>query len=1385
MSFYGNITNTNSGPFIFDRIYSNRSEMDQALKSGKDDIFAGRFVLVDYNKDFSNSEYYEAFLKPSDISNFAEGSEISTTQGFTLYQEPWCEYPVIKRQNLGDLTNAYIGTIFYVKYCTIKEYYILHSRLEVTGQQNMFIASPTKTKYFITDQSTKSTFYIEEDFDLDFIKNNAVEKENIIGDAYTVVSEIDESTGGYLYFRCSGFNEESDNNEAIFNYIGRMADNPKGGSLENYRANARMDRVYKERQQGYNSTVWQKVYVGENAQYILIADLSAKAPEIIISEDAPSASPTSPHIGSDSSEDLLDLHLQPSWGMRVASADGKWSTDTATYNSDVKGVWKTFVQNENGEVIPYYYRSDGTWSTEPSEIDAAIYFNKDGFKVDERNYDEDGEDFITVQPTGYGTEYSNGNIIKKSYNTKEDVTIDENGDVIIDSSEEVVPDTQEVIIQLPGIGNAVSEVYDALYGEDRLGTSKDIPDEYKGYVNWEGLDGSEPERLGHRFVVEKEDGNGWENDIESIKTVVGSINSVHDLMGMIIVDVDDIDAEGVELDSDHIYYNRKNGKYYRMMNEWYLSPVSLEEIESGTLVKEFGVYQTDRNTQRKYIFGLFTQIEDSQDAEGYVQTEQAEYDASKTYYTIDANKVLDESLIYPEGYYYYETLLNDNGSDSGLDVFVPFAPYDETTDASNMFLYPYYNMDNALTLIEDDASGRGIEIYFPGKYYYQDPNNSEDFILDTGAFDSTREYRKIVVLNEGDPGYDELIAQNPELAGAPINSYPTVTLLDNSSENKYYELNSETGVYQRVFITEENHNLTHHFYKLNEEKIVKIEIPDYYVKTINKNSLGNDEITYTKLNQNTIYDLKDLDIYILNITKIDLFYEYKSNGSMSVRDVTIRMKAFLIDLLVEGLTSFTYEELQEKSYLELLDLYYKNRDSLDMYLYGKNFDEGAVQEELSYYTYAELEELGQLGQTKEVEYDLVVVTLWRSTTNAQPEPNKLYRGSADLYFCDVANSDYYSLMEGALFSPEIHGSASEVYYYGGKLGLMQQKETPVLMEGFARDYNTIHGLILKLRNVIDSENQYSRDINTVRGALNKLNDMITLMFEDYGLGNVERLRAAYETAAEGLTDIYNLKRDIKNARADLGSPEDTSSKNTIFGKIALLKEQWTNIQLSALDEISKLKQVDSSILKRVGDLETASKAHALSKDVTSDIKKANDTLKTELQSWVKAQGYSTGGGGGGTTPIVQTLSATAIPDTSFETATSTKYFDETNGKIKLLSNNSYYIPLGGSKKLVIINLALSFKMKTTIDASALNKNISGFVRFTSSTYAPPKNIAVSVSSNAASYLLNGEMLAEYEPASTVEKKGKKYGAVVLDKVNSVKWESGMRYNPRISAVYIV
>ena len=47
MGFYGNITNTSRTQFSFDRKYSNRFDMDS--NCSKDGVYAGRYVLVEYN----------------------------------------------------------------------------------------------------------------------------------------------------------------------------------------------------------------------------------------------------------------------------------------------------------------------------------------------------------------------------------------------------------------------------------------------------------------------------------------------------------------------------------------------------------------------------------------------------------------------------------------------------------------------------------------------------------------------------------------------------------------------------------------------------------------------------------------------------------------------------------------------------------------------------------------------------------------------------------------------------------------------------------------------------------------------------------------------------------------------------------------------------------------------------------------------------------------------------------------------------------------------------------------------------------------------------------------------------------------------------------------
>jgi hypothetical protein len=57
MSFYGNVTNTSRTHFQFDRIYSNRKEME--THKSEDGIYAGRYVLVEYD----NQMHLDTFLR--------------------------------------------------------------------------------------------------------------------------------------------------------------------------------------------------------------------------------------------------------------------------------------------------------------------------------------------------------------------------------------------------------------------------------------------------------------------------------------------------------------------------------------------------------------------------------------------------------------------------------------------------------------------------------------------------------------------------------------------------------------------------------------------------------------------------------------------------------------------------------------------------------------------------------------------------------------------------------------------------------------------------------------------------------------------------------------------------------------------------------------------------------------------------------------------------------------------------------------------------------------------------------------------------------------------------------------------------------------------------
>ena len=212
---------------------------------------------------------------------------------------------------------------------------------------------------------------------------------------------------------------------------------------------------------------------------------------------------------------------------------------------DNNGIWKQQLQDE--EITP---------------IPAAIYFNKAGFNPDTVTYSNDKDyegwgkskkvtDEINVLPTGKsGHQYN-----------PHDGTVDKQSKV----------DTQEIEVMLPSLGDSVAKMWDLVYGGRDTTESIKKTNRRNTDVNWE--DGyAVLNRQGLRMVKDtnevmeyvKDKGDNKYNK-SAVNTLAGCINSVHDLMGMIIMPKsgDEIAADIEKYDEDKIYYSTNTHQYYR------------------------------------------------------------------------------------------------------------------------------------------------------------------------------------------------------------------------------------------------------------------------------------------------------------------------------------------------------------------------------------------------------------------------------------------------------------------------------------------------------------------------------------------------------------------------------------------------------------------------------------------------------------------------------------------------------------------------------------------------------------------------------------------------------------------------------------------------------
>ena len=1056
MGFYGNIVDIErNSSFTFDKIYPNRKYMEEGAST--DGIYLGRYVLIEYDTDYSSFDYKRAYLKENDITLYesiplysSSGTGKDTKIGYSATQNTLYEdliYVITK------------GTLVYVSQNAINTYYVCVGYYYIDDDDICQISVNGKT-YAIENPDTKIT----------------------------------ESSAKNTYY-------------ALFQKVDGIGDDGQNIYAKNYNIDIAYakEKGYDLTGHGWDSTVWEKVYIDNVEKYVMIAELNTVVPTFDLSADAPTQMPIPPHFDTASTDVYYKLHWQPQWGLRVGAASGIQSTNSAITEpntekilSDDTTTWIRELYNINtGQSDKYYLTASGEWKQfddlaeigDDGKIPAAIYYNKAGFDSKVR-YRSSLNDSLNIGTTGYSQTLKDGVWENTKYNTHKG------------SEQAEAVDTQELQMILPSLGNTISDIWDLIYGR---GIGNDENENDKSFarltdISWRSTPiVGEGQRL---QLIQTDDEESYSYKVADVETVAGAINSVHDLMGMIIVkgdtpeSLDDFATNRATnsniyyfnnkfyrkaqkneltelLDSEYIYepvtitedtYNKnihyiKNGDSYNITTGDFDSNTQyyVKKVKSGYKTIEIAKFQSlvgenidllYKNTSNDYIFD-------------------STYHKGEIYYSIDENKLEKKDV---QGGYLPNTYYYKSGDDYILDK--------NLSGATQELEYK----------LSDFREVYAKTIYFPSYYYAVSQNDDGDtlYVIDAEDFTPGKTYHTIRKANNTSEIKNKKLVyprkrkepKTVERAGQKFLVYATIKNnieVYKDASNNYIMVASDTPitlkddeVYQ-VF----NYPSTGDYiaFKGDTEGVVYVDTDGKPIfNTYNPSDAGFESVNY-------LYIVEEISL-TNSITQIE-YYKKTEDGYIRIKDHSDVDTAASTDIF------YLLKAEEFAHFYQSNKYYYKGKD-------GKSwlFDKGGVFQEDRQYCLIPNEAITQQ------EIDLTDKYLY--------EPGRFYYKKNNRYYLDNNSTAtegrvYYLGSEEFCVATDSSGVLSRGMAWNGALSIpvsvtlgRRKYGTYTMKElvGFARSLNTIHGLILQINNFLEYGNEDTRDTSTVQGMLNTLNDII-------------------------------------------------------------------------------------------------------------------------------------------------------------------------------------------------------------------------------------------------------------------------------------------------------
>ena len=1307
MGFYGNITNTTRTQFSFDATYPSRYEMDTQVAN--DGVYVGRYVLVEYDKNIKGSLSGIPQVYKITTDGLNKDFALSISADFIVNEkvdgeENEVNPTIIRCITDEDRKNIADGKLKYTDNLIEKG-----TVLRVPGKLN---DDGTPIYNLVANSGTHT---------------DPSNPENSLSDEYWVAT-------GNEQFVITMMTEDEQGRpvKQYTTFTGALWESLGNSSQDSFTLNFTRDKQYYKTSRGYDSTVWQKVLDKGYEKYVMVAELNTIVPTFDITADAPTIVPLRPHFDVDSTNVYYKLHWQPTWGLRIRSSEpdtqvpqydteGKpiaatilSSNSRVEYPSDENTHWTRteFDKITNSKKVLYakYNETGGVdWvekapEEDPPVLNAAIYYNRDGFDPDvvskswDRKYlhqlglpgrrdpavDPDvspSEDKgfvaegITIAPTGLsGNTYANHNGV---------------------ATPEV--DTQELSIMLPSIGDAISDVWDLVYGGRKTNEAIQKTQKRNSDVEWYDARAVQ-DRTGLRLV---KDGFTYKMksgktqgcprnyyNTANVNTIAGCINSVHDLMGMIIQPYNTFDAMKENItnnDDDTIYFDVSNDKYYRRDMKYTYTPLAASAYTYERIDLSEGEFKPDlyyvKNGSKydvasgKYNKDLEYYVRKLTASEGYEQVKVQPFDGSKYYYinelTNGGKDFISEPTYHRDKTYYTmdSARIDKRRIDLG-DDFKGYTYYQYMTDTStNKLNSPYYaidwtfagqNYDPKATYyeIEERFALKDViseppytDLYLPGIFYYrawaEDKyskaywDGHRDFIAYNKNDDGT--YTPV----QGTPTIGKYYYEKLHTAGEPYilkpGEQPVKADFDYRIDNsdlgtgnvkkdgvlidhymvkkgeKVTETYTEIDTYEQVKFNDPSSSYVWDEAKAGPAWVFDKSVGDYVRNTLPFDPEKNKQNLYFVQQKKYVYVYaggtidEDKPLHLLPYARTKVSYRDPLTGN-TVDDFDINYKdiqhgnPWFVKTTVNShlLGPYTiYIPVTATSIRRQLVDYYTNpardeRDRLQYYQLKKKKIDKFYAPNLYYYKVGEnldrerkgsyiLETNKHLKVNNVDGYSLAHLTITSADYHKINEhdtatnkriyfyyPNYFYRKEGDEYVLAQEktmnpNETYYVIKNFYIDSDTMnimpHGQQwnNKIKHIPPSVSLATRDVgfTYYELVDFARKLNTIHGLILKMNQVIDSEDTDTRDLKTIQGALNTFNDWIShlgkldsqdlVIVDNYG--RLTSAPANVTQNSEGANHLPGTKHDVTGIASDVFPMAENLTEKGGF------KNQWLTINV--------------------------------------------------------------------------------------------------------------------------------------------------------------------------------------------------------------------------------